>query len=103
MTEDLNVVPSSVRVQGTHHNTEASKLRTWAVSENDFPYEYVETHGLANYSTFVGLLSHFESRTIAGATFANRNDGNSAALHGSATIFETKDSDAGYVVRGTRQ
>lgn len=98
-SQDLNVEPPELRRYGTIHRQTGVDLRAWATAEAGFPSEYLETHGLANYVTFVGVAHHFSTRSVGGSTFAARQDSSDVALHSSATVFTTRDAEAGSVVQ----
>ncbi|KXO94303.1 type VII secretion target [Tsukamurella pseudospumae] len=99
MVENLDVQPPELRRFGAIHQQTAVALRAWAVAEDGFPAEYLETHGLANYVTYMGVTHHFATRNVGGTTFGHRNDSSDTALNNSATVFTTNDESGGAVVR----
>ncbi|SLH38977.1 hypothetical protein [Mycobacteroides abscessus] len=80
MSDEYLIHYSELEQFAEQHGLNAQEMYQWANAGQDYPQRYLDTHGKANYGTYLKIVEFFASKLHAGTTFGARQDQTAAAL-----------------------
>ena len=82
------------------HDLNAEEVQKWAAMDQDFPEEYLRTHGKVNYGTYLKIKEFMASKLAAGTAYADRQIQTAEKVRNVVTTVSNIDSASGTDVRG---
>jgi len=72
MAEILSIDPAEMERWACEHDRHTGQIGQWSVENVGFAEEYLATHGLVNFGTYLKIQEYLAAKAATGAAYAER-------------------------------
>ena len=90
--QPMSIDTSEMGRLAAEHDLNSAQAAEWSVKDIGFAEEYLRTHGLVNYPTFIKIIDFFLAKQAAGSAYAERQATAAASLRAATALIVDQDA-----------